>query len=443
MSSKLIIGVGSGGAAAPPPPPPPPPSQRLQAGANFQTHDGADPENSGARAREHGYKNSRAHPHWSVIEASKGNYSFPANYHFRRFRDAMFNGGVNPASIQSIFAYGNGGVYPTPATGPEASVRNPAWQDAFANYAAWLMNECLPQIRSWEVWNEWIGGTGLPNHNSAFNVGPAADFTAHFQLVKKVHAKKQVVDSSLILLPSSGTGLNADNYGFQTGFIGLGGLDFCDGMNCHLYRLFRNPGQEFFYDSILELDNAHNIFKAAAGASEVPIYITENACPDNLAWTSEDICADNFALAVLYCATRPFIKRYILYSAFAANSVVRSIWREGALLNEKISVPVYDDALPFAHNMDWVGFRPSSADRVLMHFRENGLNRYAIHSKGTSTTAQITFNAPQAGTMTVRPFGLNTASNFIFSAGANTITVTVSRRPRKITGVDGILLSIL
>jgi hypothetical protein len=169
-----------------------------------------------------------------------------------------------------ILDYGNRlytqGNYPS----TDADIAN------FAKYAAWIATRYKGKVKYYEIWNEWLLGTGVPNKK---NKRPSDD--VYLSLVKETSLAIRKADPSAIIMTGSINPLKEQDRKWMLGLVSKGILNYIDAISIHPYSFqfkdiaLQSPeGNSLEVDSFeKELKNIHN--------EDVPIYITEVGYPTN------------------------------------------------------------------------------------------------------------------------------------------------------------------
>ena len=215
------------------------------------------PPNATSLAKAIGANAIRLDAPWKQIELSAGKYIIPD--WLERTVTSMVNAGVTPLLI---LAYGNplydAGDKPTSREGIEA----------FARYAAFVVQHFKGRVFYYDLWNEWDAHTGRTTPLGA---------DEYLNLAKIVFPAIKAVDRKIQLL-SGGISDKGIREGFFERFFQLGGHRYVDGLSLHPYvwnsRKRRTPeGAMDFVDQVATLAS-----KANAGTS-LPIYLTEIGWP--------------------------------------------------------------------------------------------------------------------------------------------------------------------
>lgn len=193
---------------------------------------------------------------WIRVESPDGQLRMPVEF------DAMVNECVGSNVVPLlILAYGH------PRYGGDKPTSDEAVQ-AFSRYAAFVVQHFKGKVKLYDVWNEWSTHTGRTRPGSAED---------YVRLVTAVNKAVKPVDSTVKLLSGGMSDLGLGN-GWVDKFFELGGHKWIDGVSIHPYNWFyrnrRTP--ESAADIIDEVTRQLD----AAGASQMPIYVTEIGWPN-------------------------------------------------------------------------------------------------------------------------------------------------------------------
>jgi hypothetical protein len=240
-----------------------------------------------------GFNSFRSDLAWNSIEQKKGIFAITGAGNQKE--DEAFTKGKSDYGLSAllVLAYGNnqyGNAIDYPRT-PEAI-------KAFANYAAWVAARYKGKVKYYEVWNEWLYGTGVTAQPRT--VPPAE---VYFELVKATAEAVRKVDPDAILMTGSyNPNVPRDAAWFES-LMKMGILNYIDGISIHPYSL-KLPEDNFIAIDKLE--------KVASGYAKkpVPIYITEvgNSTYTGFDGITEDAAAQFVVKYTLLAKARPYIK---------------------------------------------------------------------------------------------------------------------------------------
>lgn len=243
--------------------------------------------------KDTGFNSFRSDLAWNSIEQKKGVFAITGVGNQKE--DEAFANGSADYGLNSllVLAYGNnqyGNAIDYPRT-PEAI-------KAFANYAAWVATRYKGKVKYYEIWNEWLYGTGITAQPRT--VPPAE---VYFELVKATAEAIRKVDPNAILMTGSyNPNVPRDATWFES-LMKMGILNYIDGISIHPYSL-KLPEDNFIAIDKLE--------KVASGYARktVPIYITEvgNSTYSGFDGITEDAAAQFVVKYTLLAKARPYIK---------------------------------------------------------------------------------------------------------------------------------------
>lgn len=255
-----------------------------------------------------GFNSVRFDYDWSHVEDKKG--VFAVSDYVKRNDDVIntdlkkynFNGLV-------ILGYGNN-LYNQPKGYPKTGratdyPRTPEAIAAFANYAYWVASRFKGKVKYYEVWNEWLYGTG--NIAKPLDIPPPEIF---YQLVKQTSAAIRKADPDAIILTGSFNPITQSSIDWFDSLIRLGILDTIDGIALHPYG-YRAANKELGTPegNLAVIDNYEGHLKKTFG-KEVPLYITEIGIPNYSGQGGVDFnsSAQFVVKYTLMAKARPYIK---------------------------------------------------------------------------------------------------------------------------------------
>lgn len=250
-----------------------------------------DPPNAVALAKTLGVNALRVDAPWKQIETTPRNYSIPE--WLERTVNSMNANGVAPLLI---LAYGNplydGGDKPTSREGIEA----------FARYAAFVVQHFKGRVYYYDLWNEWDAHTGRTTPLGADD---------YVNLARIVYPAIKAVDRDVQVL-SGGISDKGIREGFFPRFFQLGGNRFLDGLSVHPY-VWNSRKRKTPEGAMEMLDQVAQWARAANGGVDLPVYLTEIGWPT---YTGKDGITEEEA--------SQYLTRYFLLAA--SREYVRGIF---------------------------------------------------------------------------------------------------------------------
>ncbi len=194
--------------------------------------------------------------YWSSIEKQPGEFSFPAAY------DAYLNEAVRLGlKPLVILDYGNG-LYGGGAPVTEAQLV--AWR----GYVRAVVRR-YPQVKHWEIWNEYNGGMGLSDQQKQWTKREKAQ---HYTALLEEAAKEiRQLDSSATIVGCATAGVDLE---FIGAVLDYGGLEWMDAVSIHPYCYPTSPEDA---DLLGRVRSVRDLVAAKGGTQ--PVWITEIGWP--------------------------------------------------------------------------------------------------------------------------------------------------------------------
>ncbi|MCU6319854.1 cellulase family glycosylhydrolase [Klebsiella aerogenes] len=266
------------------------------------THVSYYPENSKHYidlVRQYGFTSIRDELPWTNVDNGNGVYSIPK---YREKNDDLFSVANIYRNISSMlildyghFKYTDGG-YPQDDKDIEK----------FVAYASWVANRYKGKVKYYEVWNEWLLGTGIKPklHKNR----PSDDI--YFKLVKETSQAIRKIDPNAIIITGSFNPNNEKDNEWIIGLLDKGLMDYIDGLSLHPYTY--NTGsaiKESAEGNLAIIDMFENKLQQKYKKT-IPLYITEIGVPTYKGrWGVTEDKAALFALKyTLMAKSRDYIK---------------------------------------------------------------------------------------------------------------------------------------
>ncbi|WP_240022826.1 cellulase family glycosylhydrolase [Serratia marcescens] len=275
----------------------------------------------------YGFNSFRDDYLWALIEQQKGVYQTISkiNRVDTSFLISKENYGMNPIAV---LAYGNDlydkGGY---ASNDEAIA-------AYANYAYWTAKRFKGKVKYYEIWNEWMSGTGT--HNKSPTPPPVQ---IYFKLIQQASIAIKRANPDAIVIAGSFNPLVSYGQKWSNDLIKLGMLNYIDGISIHPYSFKSTDKSLNTPDGNIEkIDEYQAELKRLAG-KEVPIYITEIGVPTSTGkfGYSEDYVAQYIVKYTLLAKSRGYIKGVWWYDLSDDGDNSKNIEHRFGLLNKNES----------------------------------------------------------------------------------------------------------
>ncbi|WP_421670514.1 family 1 glycosylhydrolase [Rahnella sp. EDr1-12] len=202
--------------------------------------------------------------------------------------------------ISTLFVLGYGNNLYTHGGYPQ----NREQVDKFVDYVAWVATRYKGKVKYYEIWNEWLLGTGVGSKRNK------PDDEIFLYLVKKSSEKIKQIDPSAVVLTGSVNPLHKNEVNWLNGLIDKGLMNYVDGISIHPYAFnepasVRDPEGSFIALDSFEASLTNRVGKA------VSLYITEMGYPTGSGFTggvSNIISAQNMVKYTLLAVSKNYVK---------------------------------------------------------------------------------------------------------------------------------------
>jgi hypothetical protein len=244
--------------------------------------------------KNYGFNGFRAELVWNQVEREKGQFSIGKA--IEKTGRQAFEYGLSRYGLSAMVVLGPGNTFYS--HNAIDYPRTPEAIQAFSHYAAWVAARYKGRIKYYDIWNEWLYGTGLTSQ--PLNVPPPE---VYFELVKATSQAIRKVDPEAVIMAGSfNTNIPRDVKWFDE-LMKMGILDYIDGVSIHPYSL-RLPE-----DNIAAIDQ-FEVLSQGYAKREVPIYITEvgNSGYSGMGYVTDEAAAQYVVKYSFLAKTRPYIK---------------------------------------------------------------------------------------------------------------------------------------
>ncbi|EPY5197812.1 cellulase family glycosylhydrolase [Klebsiella quasipneumoniae] len=275
-------------------------SQEFEIGIG--THISYYPESSNyyvELVKKYGFTSIRDELPWTNVDNGDGTYSIPK---YRQKNDELFSTANLSEKMSSMIVLDYGHSKYTKGGYPQ----NDNDIEQFARYAAWIANRYKGKIKYYEIWNEWLLGTGIKPGLQKYR--PSDEI--FFKLVKETSKKIKENDPDAIIITGSFNPNNERDKKWIIGLLDRGLLNFVEGLSLHPYTY--NTGsaiKESAEGNIAIIDDFETQLKQKYKKT-IPLYITEIGMPTYKGrWGVTEDIAGLFALKyTLLAKSRKYIK---------------------------------------------------------------------------------------------------------------------------------------
>ncbi|VTN10252.1 Beta-xylosidase [Raoultella terrigena] len=222
---------------------------------------------------------------WSSVERVKGKFS-PGNAKLESFVNISSENGIKPLIILD---YGNPLYEEATKENPK---RKPTTQNtisAFTKYAVWTVNHFGSKVSMYEIWNEWVQGSGKINLKAGSSYESAKMYA---KLVSETCSaiKKTSSDKKVIIGSTSPSDRNELKW-LSLVLKDKGVLTCIDGISLHIYA--SSPTKKLIPEkTVTAVMLFQNYIRNELNIGyNLPIYITEIGVPsiENDNYTENDI----------------------------------------------------------------------------------------------------------------------------------------------------------
>lgn len=285
---------------------------------------GGDPQFYINLAKEYGFTSVRDDYSWNLVQHDGKNFGM---YGDLKKSDYFFSK-RNPLSKVLILGYGNSFLTKNNYPANESEV------EAFSEYVKFTVLRYKGSVRYYEIWNEWLYGTGIPFKTVVPEPG------VFFNLVAKSSKVIRQYDPNAIIIMGSINPFKDRERVWMDTLIDRGVLNYIDGISLHPYSYgnpdlkMRNP-----INNLNEIDNYESYLKSKTNR-DIPLYITEfgytsykgkNSTPPELIFKYMNIYMDE-------ARKRTFIKGVWWYDLIDDGTDVNNREHHFGILNKNFKV---------------------------------------------------------------------------------------------------------
>lgn len=235
-------------------------SYSFEQGINLHIkHYNGDPQVYLNLAKQYGFTSVRDDYSWNLVQHDGKKFEM---YGDLKKSDYFFSN-KNDLSKMLILGYGN--KYITKNNYPTQQEEI----DAFSEYVKFTVKRYKGSVKYYEIWNEWLYGTGIP-----FRANPP-DVKVFYKLVQKSSQIIRQYDPNAIIITGSINPLKDRERQWMDDLINMGVLNYIDGISLHPYS-YGNPIQTLRepVNNLNEIDKYESYLKQKTD-KEIPLYITE------------------------------------------------------------------------------------------------------------------------------------------------------------------------
>lgn len=248
--------------------------------------------------KKYGFTSIRDELYWNDVEVENNSFSIPAA---RLKNDELFkNSRQHDLTTLMVLDYGN--KIHTKMGFPS----NESQIASFVNYAKWVAKRYKGKITYYEIWNEWLYGTGMSKNYKKKIPSP----TVYFQLIQQTSKAIKTIDPKAIIIAGGFNPLKKKDVEWFDNILSLGVMNYLDGISIHPYS-YANPKRDLRSPEgnlkLIDLYEEHLIKKEGR---IIPLYITEIGFPTfhGLGGVDEKIAAKNMLTYNALAKERKYIK---------------------------------------------------------------------------------------------------------------------------------------
>ncbi|HUT14167.1 MAG TPA: hypothetical protein VMY42_27020 [Thermoguttaceae bacterium] len=261
--------------------------------AHFGQNKGIPPLNL-ALMKTAGINSLRDELSWGGVERARGQYAIPPDKSavFRRAAEL----GIAP---MLIFDYANGHY-----DGGDRP-RSPEALEGYTRYAEFLVKHFGPDVRLYEVWNEYDIGIGM---SEPFRQGGSPE--DYVRMLRHVYPRLKKLDPQITVIGGACTA-GAVHRGWLEEIVKLGALDCCDVVSIHTYN-YGGKGADRTPEAWWAwMQDVQKMLRAYNKDREVPLLITEMGWPTHSGQTnstSPELSASYLGRLYLLARALPFLR---------------------------------------------------------------------------------------------------------------------------------------
>lgn len=215
--------------------------------------------------------------------------------------DAFFSNYNNESNgVNSLFVLGYGSNFYTEGGYPQ----NREQVNKFVDYVGWVVNRYKGKVKYYEIWNEWLLGTGIGRGKTR----PKDDLFLY--LVQQSYKKIKEIDPNAIVIAGSINPLHKNEVTWLNGLVKQGLMSYVDGISIHPYAFNEPKSVRDPEGSFIAIDKFEASLSKLTGKN-VPLYITEMGYPTGTEFSggvSNIQAAQNIVKYTLLAASRNYIK---------------------------------------------------------------------------------------------------------------------------------------
>ncbi|ENY5349806.1 glycosyl hydrolase [Klebsiella aerogenes] len=222
---------------------------------------------------------------WSSVEKEKGKYT-PGNEKLESFISASANNDIKPLLILD---YGNPVYEEATLENPKRKPTTDASISAFVNYSLWTVKHFGSKVSMYEIWNEWVQGSGKRNLQAGSSIESA---NMYAKLVSETCAaiKKTNPDKKVIIGSTSPSDRNELKW-LSAVLKEKNVLSCIDGLSLHIYA--SSPNKKLIPEkTVTAVMLFQNFIRNELNLGyNLPLYITEIGVPSlkNNNYNEQDI----------------------------------------------------------------------------------------------------------------------------------------------------------
>ncbi|TDQ24887.1 GH35 family endo-1,4-beta-xylanase [Raoultella sp. BIGb0149] len=251
-----------------------------------------------AYAKQYGFNSVRTDFYWSKVEHQPGTFN---EGEYIKAQDYIFNNSISVLGNSAMIVLDYGNSLYTPKRYPESQKEI----SAYVAYATRTAQRYKGKVLYYEVWNEWLQGTGVSKKNK-----PNPDPKIYTELVKQTYKAIKAVDPNAIVTIGSINPNSPSYLKWLNGLINEGILDYCDAISIHTYfahdasMLSKTPE-----GAIANIDRLEALLRKKSGRS-IDLYITEMGYSQTESdiYSTENAIFQNVAKFTFLAKSRNYIK---------------------------------------------------------------------------------------------------------------------------------------
>lgn len=249
-----------------------------------------------------GFSSIRDGLSWNRVERSSGDFKI---FNDSKKLDVTLND-VKYNAVNKLFVLAYGNNIHTKNGYPKSYDE----VDEYIKYVDWISKRYKGKVKYYEVWNEWLDGTGVNNNSNK----PPDDI--YLDLVKKSYITIKRNDPSALVITGSMNPLKKEQVRWITRLVQNKSFsNYIDGVSIHPYSFIFGIDQNSAENVFSSINSLHYLIDKSAG-KRIPLYVTEYGFPSSewIGWRSYYLRYQNIIKFLLLAKSSGYINGVWLYN---------------------------------------------------------------------------------------------------------------------------------